>query len=272
MAFRNIRLGFLNAYREAGIANVTSEQTQDALYPIDNIMDDSASRTFRTNVSLGTHRIIVDRGLGWAALRGIDRIYIPAGHNLTGNLEVKDDSAIDFVTTPATLLTATAVSTTVGEAFQDEFTASTQRFVGVNFTSTGLWHIPEIILSETRTFVRGASMDDAIDTLEHQNLFIQHGNGAITVIELGGDRRRFEATWHNMHDADLTLLEEFIAEVGTSRPFLIDPPSFSATPDTDEPTRWVRLAGDVQRRWANPATGTGIKRQTMTLVFEDHLG
>jgi len=269
MAFRNFRIGFLNAYREAGISALSSGNAVNSSFPLDNVMDDSAGRTMRFNASVNGHTLDINRGAGFASLRGIDRIWLAAGHNININLRVLQHTASDF-SGATVLMVNTAV--TLGQAFQAEFTKSDEQYIRVQFNDTGLWHVPEIVLSETRTFTRGADLDDANDTLESINRRILHEDGAVSFIELGGPRRRFSATWNRAQTADLTLLQDLIDEVGTSRPFLVDPPSFSVTPDTDEPVRWVRLANDVTQEWATGVTGGGVKKQTFTLVFEDHIG
>ena len=108
MAWRNPRYAFQHAIRDSGVSSITVIPSADADYPVDYLIDDRAGSLFKFDSSSGSSLIRIDRGAG--SLEAVDRIIIPAGHNLdTKDIIVEDDDNVNF-NSPATLLASTTVS------------------------------------------------------------------------------------------------------------------------------------------------------------------
>jgi len=108
MAWRNPRYMFQHAARDAGASALTPDPAADSDFPIDYLIDDRAGSLFKFGSSSASAKIEIDRGTG--TLEAVDRIIIPAGHNLdTKDIIVEDDSDVNFGSV-ATLLAATTVS------------------------------------------------------------------------------------------------------------------------------------------------------------------
>lgn len=270
MAFRNFQVNFVHALRHHGIGAVSSVFAVDADFPLDYLIDDSATRTMRFDASLTGHKIDLDRGADFATAPTFSRMIVPAGNNLTSNAKFRDDSVPTFDSPPAEL-GQIAMTQDLGDQVDITFTQPTQRYVRVIFQGTGLWHIPELIYTEARTFTRGADLDDMGDTFIHKTIRIEHQSGAVSVVVRGPRHRLMAAKWHNLSSTDLDILSDLIDEVGTSRPFYIDPPSFSSPAGDDEPARWVKLPEDIVKEWATSIPGKGVKQQSIEMAFEDHL-
>jgi hypothetical protein len=75
------------------------------------------------------------------------------------------------------------------------------------------------------------------DNVERQ---VQPGGQSPTV-QLGPQQRFIEYPYAPIEGADLIAMEAFVAAVGMSKPFFVDPASFSTPPETDEPVLWMKF-------------------------------
>ena len=270
MAWRNTQYAFLHAARDAGASAITCANTFATTGPKDFLIDDRAGSLATFTAAATDHYIQLDRGAG--TLEEIDRIIIPAGHNYNGhNLRVRTDSASDFSVDPTEILAKTAISaaTIIDLAMTGGTEAQRKyRYVRIDDDDAESWNpeIPELILTRTRTLTRGPEPNWE-DYPTHNTLHFPKESGAIASLSLGADRRYFAFVYRNVKDSDdLAVFSELIAEVGTSRPFYLDPPF-----DT-EAAVWVKLIEDVRQSQDRlyPA-GTDSYRPEIPLRMLEHL-
>lgn len=258
MAWRNFRLAFLHALREAGASAISTANAVATTQPVERLFDGRHGVNFAFDSSESDHDIVVDRG---ASPEAIDRMVIPAGHNLDGATLVLEGDTTSGFSTPTSL-----VSEAVAEGLIDiDFSSNSEQYVRLSFTGTGQWELPELWLTRTRTMAAGPEPIWG-DELRHNALYFSKAGGEDAAVELSASRRAFSFDLRSLPAADDSLIQELIAAVGVSRPFLLDPPF------DDEPVRKMRIDFDVRATFDNPIPASNnLKARRYPLTVVDHL-
>lgn len=260
MTWRNPQYSFVHAARTAGAAAISTVPGVAAGFPVDNLIDDRAGSLFKFTSSGADSKIIVNRGAG--SLDPIDRLLIPAGHNITGTINLLADDSAGFPD-PTTLLSGEAVATGL---IDETFALNSQQFVKINFNADGQWQIPQLILTEKRTTDRGPDpLPGWSDQLIDNTLLFPKSSGVVAALELGVDRRRIEYDYRVLETADELVFAELWTECATARPFFLDPAY------DDEPPIWVRLVEPIERRLDTIAPQSDARAYFRRLVMLEHL-
>lgn len=235
MAWRVPRYSYRHALRTIGVSGITVSPAADASFPVYNLIDDRASSFFKFGSS--SSAAVIDGDLG-ATPPVVDRVVIPAGHNLSGaTITVSEDDNAGF-TSPNALGT----SGTLTSALVDlSFTASSERYVRVAVNGTGTWELPQLYLTQTNTTTRGPEQRWA-DTLTDNVVQFALRSGSVASLELGPDRRTFEYAYRALDATDEAIFAALWSECKTARPFLLDPAYDS------EAALFVKLAAPIDRQ------------------------
>ena len=240
MAWRAPRYCLLHAARDAGASAITSANAFETAEPKEHLIDDRAGSLARFAASAADHYIQIDRGAG-LALEAIDRMWIPPGHNFEGvtlRLRSADDAAF---TSGVTALAEDEADETSEQAIDRTATSSTQRYVRLDFPlDSGTWQLGELVLSRTRTTVRGPArgwQDELAANVESLAL----RSGAEAVLVQGVNRRRIALPYRDVTEAAALTLLNALAVLGPAYPVLVDP-AFDS-----ELAVWMRLIDGVSR-------------------------
>jgi len=248
MAWRAPRFGLLHAARLAGPGSLSAPNALGS-GSLDHLLDDRAGFFAEFATAETDHTIILDRGAG--TLEAIDRLWIPAGHNLDGvDIRVRAATDAAITTGVVTLLASTPVSGS--DAIDETLASSSLRFVELAFLTSSAPRVSELVYTRTRTTLRGPEADWEDDPLDHTS-HLETESGAVYHLIRGPDGRRMSLSYVQAVDADdLVLLEDLFA-LGTGAAFVLDPPY------DDEPARWVTLT-ERSRRNDNPTPASTPKR------------
>jgi len=243
MAFRAPRYSYVHAAREVGVAWITVSDTADADFPVDNLIDDRAGTIFKWSASVVNPTIDIDLGAGFDT--GISRLIIPSNHNIE-QITVQDDDAADFV--GATTLHAADTSPVAGTLIDIEFDTgnSTQRYIRITITGTAQYSLSQIILTKIifdSATAPGPNLVASPDGHKANASRLIQQTGLSPTTPHGAQQRVLDYLYESpLSGSDLTDMEAFIDSVGMSRPFYVDPASFSTPPETDEPALWMKFA------------------------------
>jgi len=231
------RFVFLHAARAAGLASVTCSAASVAGFPIVRLLDGRANALAKFASGAGV-TWTVNRGA--AGLEAVDRLLIPAGHNLAGatSIEVTSDDSSGF-TTPTTLLAAVAVA--AGQ-IDKALAPSTEQYLRMTAAGTGAWELGELWLGRTRAPTAGVFDPHWHDPTLPSLVRHEFPSGESAVLELGDPKHtwRIEHSW--LAGADLAVYAELAAAIGYGRDvFYLDPP------DDAEPARLVELSAAPDR-------------------------
>lgn len=232
MAWRNIRLYYLHAARAVGSANITSNVSFTTSK--DFLVDDRGGSICR--LASGTNNYIqLDRLVAGTT---INKLYIPAGHELNGctiRLESDDNSTFS---SPATMLAATAISSSA--AINYDVTGSGERYVRLTLQTAGVWGLGELYLSQQRTLVRGPESGWRDEYFYPAQVF-EKRTGARPAAEFGTRLRSLGFSFRNVGINDLAFWSALESTVGITRPFLMD------LPFDDEGSIWCSLDQPISR-------------------------
>lgn len=237
MAFRAPRYSHVHAGRAVGAAAITTSHALDTDFPKDNIIDDRAGTLCKFAAS-NVHWFDFDLGASFDT--GINRLIIPANHNTT-LVRVQEDDNAGFST--PTNLTGN-LAQVAGVLIDMEFvTPSSQRYIRVRLNDTQTHSLSQIFLTKIVTLTVGPSLADSPDEKRANVTRLLQSTGLSPTIQNGPQQRYLEYEYEAaLEGADLTAMEALVDSVGMSRPFFVDPASFSATPETDDPALWMKFA------------------------------
>lgn len=231
MAFRAPRFSFEHIFRTAGAGAMTASHAVDADFPLDNLIDDRNGTLFKFAASQTDPYVQVDLG---AAPTAHTRIIIPRNHNIEEIVAFDDDNA--GFSSPRTILTQT---TTIDAGVQFDALLNlslVQQFVRVQFIGTALFSLPQIVIAKILAPTVGPNLAEARDEFRANISRQRQPSGQSPTVQLGPQQRFIRYQYEPpITGADLTGIEEMIAAVGMSRPFYVDPASFSTPPELDEP-------------------------------------
>jgi hypothetical protein len=175
--------------------------------------------------------VVVD--LGSDFITGLDRIIIPANHNIINLLVADADS--DSMSGYVTRLTATAV--TPGTPIDLTFNSSVsgKRYIGVRFNGENLYYLPQLFFTKTETLTVGPDLANSADGYRANVTRLIQNTGLAPTVLHGPQQRVMEYNYAPIEGDDLATMEALIAYAGMDKPFFVDPASFSETPAADDP-------------------------------------
>jgi len=238
MAYANPAFGILHAGAVAGFGAITPKNAMAAGQGVERLVDSRTALLAKFAASAPDHDVEVNRGTG--TLEAVDRLWIPAGHNLSGSTVTVFSGA----SSPASTNRGSVVATSA--AVHLAFTSNTQRFVRVAFSGTGQWEMGELWITRYRQTVRG--IDPGWEAPVSVPTVVMHFATHESTALLGPPRRIFHVTFHDVEEgsADATLLGD-VANLGRAAAFLFWPPSSGALPFI------ARLQDDGSREQDSPA-------------------
>lgn len=219
MTWRNASYSYLHAARTAGAAAITPNATVSTDFPKENLIDDRMTTLFKWTNSAADHTIDID--LGASGPTGLNRLYIPIGHNLNGmKIRVDEDDDSDYssmVNLHATELLSSddAVDITFDQA------ASSERYLRVSFPdNAGAHEIGQLWITTKVILTKQGPDRHWIDELLPNVIQFEDGS----TIQEDVDQRFVEYTYRALGrtPADLTAIEALVAAVSTYRPFILD--------------------------------------------------
>lgn len=265
MSYRAFQVYYNHYARDdAGIAGLSSNNAVETEFPLDHLIDDRQTTKMKFASVESDHFIDIDMGAGFTGR--IDTIIIPAGHSLDG---IDIDLLGDTTFAPTTERAGFTPSGTgiIKEDVDDG--GATRRYWRLEFDTSGAHEIHGLILTLKKTLTVGFVMPDAPDGLRHNFRRLVQPSGISPTIQTGAPQRVMDFQFQNaLRTTDLATMEDWIATPGMIRPFYIDPPSFSATPDTDDPAILCKFDVDPLSRWgvAVPNTETEKKKFELRLI------
>lgn len=224
---------WLHAGRAAGDASVTMSPAASASMPKYRSLDGFGQSLAQHGSSSGAAYWQVDRGAG--TLEAVDRLLIPAGHNLGAQtVTVKASATGAFAGEETTLASFTSAAGLVEQAV----TSSAARYLRVGFGATGQWEYGEVWLGRKRTPSAAVVCDPAWKRPPIANVSVQRfPSGVQGSVLLGPDQRTLGMTLRWVSGADATLVEDMIAACGGAKA-----PLWVAGPDDAVPTTLMWLA------------------------------
>jgi hypothetical protein len=243
MAYRNPRFCFLHAAADAGAANLTSSHP-DSDYPVDNLIDYRPSSLCIFASSGANRAIMLDRGA--AGLESIDRMIIPAGHNLDGaNWWLQSDPTGSWPGTPR-------ANGTAGTGLIDaSFTGSTDRHWRLLIGTSGQWEIGQWYLTRTRQpTTRG--IDPAWEERQVPTLREMDFPSREAMLAMAPVRWIYGLSYRALEGTDLAVFDDLMTETGVGLvPFYFDPP------DDSRDVLLVRVRDYPRRTQDHPNPGAG---------------
>jgi hypothetical protein len=234
MAWRNIRLYYAHAARAAGASGISSNATFST--PKDHLIDDRGG--IITRLSSGANNYIqIDRG---APSSTLNKLYIPAGHELSGctiKLESDDNSGFS---SPLTMLADTAITNNL--AINYDTANSGERYLRLTMITSGTWGLGELIISQQRALSRGPETSWTDETVYPAAVY-EKRTGARPAAEFGSPLRAMAFDFRRVDPADLAFFTGLELAVGVTRPFLLD------APFDDGGTIWCSLTGPISREF-----------------------
>ena len=270
MAVRPPRFCYENAYRERGVANITLNKAADADFPVDNLIDDRGGTLFKQSA---TGSLIVAVDLGASFETGYDRIIVPKDHDvnwadaLGSAVEDADDSSF----TPSTQLLE--VTGNAGEQLQLDFTlASSRRYLRLAwFNISAKPQLPQLFVTKIVTFTKPPELAGALDEDRYNYSRHAQAKGVAPSVQHGPARRVLQYRYRDLTGADLTAMEAFIAFVGMSMPFWVDPTSYSTPAGDDEPALWMKFLHEPRAREGVYIATDGTRSKHFDLVMIESL-
>jgi len=267
MAFRAPRYSWVHAARDVGASAITVSDTADTDFPVDNLIDDRSSTLFKWSASVTDPTIDVD--LGSDFVTGLDRLIIPANHNIETLTIFEDDNA-GF--TSATTLLATTTLPTPGVLIDLAFAASSERHIRIEITGSDTYFLSQLYLTTLVTFVVGPHLKNALDSHKANVTRLLQPTGISLTVQNGPDQRVLTYPYEfALTGSDLENMEAMIQGVGMVRPFYVDPASFSATPGTDDPPIWMKFDEMPVSNFAVDVPMSGVNAKTYVLNLIESL-
>lgn len=265
MSFRQIRVYYFNFVRDGtGISGLVSNNTVDPGFPLDFLIDNRNTTKMKFASAESDHWINIDLGSGHT--ESVNHLIIPAGHNLNGEDIDLFSGASPSPTTPTRISGPVTIAT--DGVISISFSGQTHRYWRLDFQTSGAHELPQFILSQQYTFDAGPNMRRAEDSFRHSFQRFEQPSGITPTLERGVRRRIMEVIFERVQGDDLAAIEEWIATVGMHHPFWIDPWSFSATPDADDPTAPFKFDDQPEALMgvAVPNTEIETKRYELPLI------
>lgn len=268
-------------------ANVNISESVTAATPESWIADNQARRLVVLSGS-GAITVLINRGI--ASRSAVDRLIVPAGHNLSGRrigiLSSMDGTyaALTEIFTYSRLRGSAQVTSTAtmhGGTNVFDFPPSTSRYLVVSFSAlnTQIGEIGELWLTTKERPTAGYSSGYAYGYQPNVAINLLR-SGADAVVELGSQKRTLSVTTPPIAGGDHQLYARMLDEIGTSRdPVWVDPTTsgyqttiedMEGTPDA----RWLINGGTMSNSATRFVGSTSLRsvRTGGTGVLEIYQG
>jgi hypothetical protein len=246
MAYQNPAYLFLHVGADAGDAGVFVDVTESTTYPKRNLIDYRQSSLFKWTNAATYHDIKFNRGA--AGLELVNRMIIPAGHNLSGAAyELRSNTADSWGGT-------IRASGTFGSGLQDISVSgsSTQQWWRLEISTSGTWEIPELWLSNRRV-PTGRGPNPFWEARKIPALTEVPFPARSATLALGPNRWLYRVAYDRLDGTDLAVIDDLMDETGIGLvPFYFDPPD-----DTLDPVL-VKVNDFTRRQQARTNLTTGM--------------
>lgn len=221
MAYRNPEFGFLHAAADAGVGAITTTNALLAGFPKDHLIDRRPSSLATFAGFATTHDIRLDRGA--AGLEAVDRLLIPAGHNLdtATSLQVEksttgafagEESVIGFLLAPP-----------AGQLEIDLSPGHTERHLRLKMNGSGKWSLGQLWYTRRRAMAEASPATPWEEPVVVPARVRQTPTRRAASI-LGAPRRRYRWRYVGVSGADQVLLDELrVATSNGARAFWVWP-------------------------------------------------
>lgn len=260
MAWRNPFFVFEHAYRDGGAGTVTSGPVAATGFPLSRVIDEQVGPLFKHNVAATFELVKKDRGAG--TLFPIDRVLIPATHNITGTVNIQSDTDPNFGT-PLLLLTG---AITAGVLLDQSLTPNTERYIRIFITESGQWEYGEIWFGRDRTPTRGPASDFESGTKEPKISEYETEAGNTYRLQTGLPRGIFAFEFRRLSAADRAIFDD----LNTQTNFGLSP-FWWFGPDDTEPPVLVTLDAPIKVQNDSPNPRTLGPTYKATVVMRESL-
>ena len=256
----------VHAVRDVGASAISLDgDTAHADFPVNHLIDDRAQTLFKLAAAVANPKIIIDLGAGFDT--GLDRLLVPSDHSIHIPIRVLEDDNSGF-TSPTTLLSWTS-SQTPGQVITESMTASSERYLVLETSGTLDLQVPQLVFSKTVTLDAGPKLEDDPDFFKANATRLEQNTGQSLSVQHGPQQRLIEYNYESpLEGTDLTKMKALVADVGMHRPFWVDPHSFAADPDADDPPIWMKFAAMPGSRNSIlvPMSGNESKTYPISLI------
>jgi hypothetical protein len=265
MSWRSLRFHHFHYARdEAKLVGLSSNNAVNALHPLERLIDNRASVSFKYNTSAADHWVDID--LGASHTRTVNSLIIPAGHNL----DSVDCELLSGAASPAATPRASFTPSGTG-VIREDVEETTDRHWRFKQTTSGTHEFHQLILTSIGELDRGMVMSGAGDGPRYNFLRFEQPTGISPTLELAPPRRVIEVNFRSLQSSDLTTVKSLIDTVGMHHPFYIDPPSFAADPDADDPAIWMKFDTQPDPKYANSVPNNGTEKRDYDLVIIENV-
>jgi hypothetical protein len=245
MAYRAPRFSYLHPLRDLGPGAITlNGGTADTEHGVEFMCDDRDSTFFQYSGAVDTPFIEIDLGTEYYN-NAVDRIILGGAGSVATFYVQEDDN--DSFASPTDLLGSVGSpvtpngGTNLVKAVELE-TAQSERYIRLAIVGNGQWAISQLVFTNLETLTVGPNITDSPDGYRANVTRLEQPSGSSPTVQNGPQQRIITYNYENpLTGTDLTKMEALIADVGMTRPFWLDPHSFSATPDDDDRPLFVKF-------------------------------
>jgi hypothetical protein len=250
---------FLHAAADAGAANLSSD-AEDSDYPLENLIDYRPSTLFKFSSS-GAHWVKVDRGTQPMS-EGVNRLIIPAGHNLENAAYCYLQSSINDSDWTLQEFWNQSTVTDPDGLIDRSFGSITDRWLRFGTTTTGYtWEFGQLYLTRTRQGTQAGPEPEYTDQpLAVSIVRDMPGRSANSL--LGPARRYYKFKIQRVPSADIDVYDDLFASNSDAVPFYFQPPD-----DTENPRFVLILPGSFNRQQDHPIL-MNADAPTYTISFD----
>jgi hypothetical protein len=227
LTYQNPSYSFLHIGADAGVGSLTASPVAATGFPLDNLVDYRSSSLFKFSAT-GAGYVEIDAGVQPMA-EEIDRIIIPAGHNLATVTQARvitsTTGAYGGEETIRRTWDQSAQSDPDGIIDQTFTTTSTDQYTRfyINAPAGTAWEFGQLWITNKRTPTRGPDPDWSEQQVSN-TVSVPFPSRTATV-SLAANRWEYEFTYHYLDGTDLAIFDDLIEEVGIDLvPFYLDPP------------------------------------------------
>jgi len=241
MAYRLPQFMFLHAAQDAGVGSITANNAVDSDYPLAHLIDNRPSSLMKFDASESDHWIKIDRGA--AGLEALDRLIIPAGHNLNPNctfLAIQSNTSDSFPGGSTRGSIATPPNAMIDLDLTEE--DPEHRWLFINFTGSDAYELGQLFFSHSRVMTtRGPDpgwVERPVPSMIRRELATREANSL-----LAANRKAWSLKHNALDSTDVAILDDLLDAVGVgAAPFYYD-----STESTDDP-RLMRISNLAPRR------------------------
>lgn len=264
MSFRSLQAYFPNLVQiDAGIQGLSSNNAVDTLHPLERLIDQRQSVSFKYDSAAADHHIDIDMGTTVSAK---DTLIIPAGHNL----DSVDCELLSGAAFPAATPRASFTPTGAG-AIKESFPTNIDRHWRFKQTINGTHEFHQLVITFQFIFDRGIVMENVEDSFRYNFLRLTQPSGISPTLNLGARQRILEVQFESLRATDLSEVKQWIQRTGMQNTFWIDPPSFSGTPDSSDPVAWYKFDDVPDASNATSVPVNGIEKKDVSFLILENI-